>query len=123
MDTELRQLLAELEAFGAENDAREEDRAKKMLNLERETAHLISILIRSSQRKHLLEIGTSNGYSTIWLGRALPDDGRLITLEYEPKHADVARAHYSDFTPASINAAGAPTTTRAAAAARKVPPA
>jgi len=39
----------------------------------------------------VLEIGTLAGYSTIWMGRALPSDGRLITLEYEPKHADVAR--------------------------------
>ncbi|MFD1675703.1 O-methyltransferase [Alicyclobacillus fodiniaquatilis] len=39
----------------------------------------------------VLEIGTLGGYSTIWLARALPADGRLITLEYEAKHADVAR--------------------------------
>lgn len=39
----------------------------------------------------MLEIGTLGGYSTIWLARALPADGRLITLEYEAKHADVAR--------------------------------
>ena len=42
-------------------------------------------------RKRILEIGTLAGYSTIWLARALPADGKLITLEFEPKHAAVAR--------------------------------
>jgi predicted O-methyltransferase YrrM len=41
----------------------------------------------------ILEVGTLGGYSTIWLARALPSGGRLVTLEYEPKHADVARAN------------------------------
>ena len=41
----------------------------------------------------VLEIGTLGGYSTIWLARALPDGGRLITLEVEPAHAEVARAN------------------------------
>ncbi len=41
----------------------------------------------------ILEIGTLGGYSTIWLARALPADGRLITLEYDPAHADVARSN------------------------------
>jgi predicted O-methyltransferase YrrM len=46
-------------------------------------------LLRSS--RNILEIGTLGGYSTIWLGRALPADGRLITLEVDPRHAEVAR--------------------------------
>src|SRR5262249_47455711 len=41
----------------------------------------------------ILEIGTLGGYSTIWLARALPASGRLITLEFNPKHAEVARAN------------------------------
>ena len=43
--------------------------------------------------KRILEIGTLAGYSTIWLGRALPPDGRLISLELNPRHAEVARAN------------------------------
>jgi predicted O-methyltransferase YrrM len=43
--------------------------------------------------RNILEIGTLGGYSTIWLARALPAGGRLITLEFEPKHAEVARAN------------------------------
>ena len=47
--------------------------------------------IQGSQR--ILEIGTLAGYSTIWLARALPQSGRLVTLELDPKHAEVARAN------------------------------
>src|SRR5712671_1572516 len=43
--------------------------------------------------RNILELGTLAGYSTIWLARALPPDGRLTTLESEPKHAEVARAN------------------------------
>jgi predicted O-methyltransferase YrrM len=43
--------------------------------------------------KRILEVGTLGGYSTIWLARALPADGKLITLEYEPKHAAVAQSN------------------------------
>ncbi|MDM9383978.1 O-methyltransferase [Chlorogloeopsis sp. ULAP01] len=50
------------------------------------------MLLALIQRAHtILEIGTLGGYSTIWLARALPADGRLITLESNPKHAEVAR--------------------------------
>ena len=41
--------------------------------------------------RRILEIGTLGGYSTIWLARSLPSDGTLISLELEPRHADVAR--------------------------------
>lgn len=43
--------------------------------------------------RRILEIGTLGGYSSLWLARALPPDGKLITLEYSPKHAEVARAN------------------------------
>jgi len=52
--------------------------------------HLIARMIGA---KRILEIGTLGGYSTIWLARALPPDGRLTTLEYSPRHAEVARAN------------------------------
>jgi predicted O-methyltransferase YrrM len=79
MEPAIRSLLAELETWGNENDAREQDRRKKMLNLEPDTARFISILVRSSQRKSLLEIGTSNGYSTIWLAWAVSATGGHVT--------------------------------------------
>ncbi|MBB5154108.1 O-methyltransferase [Saccharopolyspora phatthalungensis] len=54
---------------------------------------LLNLLARAVQARSVLEVGTLAGYSTIWLGRALPADGRLITLEAEPKHAEVARGN------------------------------
>ena len=51
---------------------------------------LLNLLARIHGAKKILEIGTLGGYSTIWLARALPSDGKLITLEYDPKHAEVA---------------------------------
>ena len=52
---------------------------------------LLYLLARLQQAKRVLEIGTLAGYSTIWLARALPPQGRIVTLEFEPKHADIAR--------------------------------
>lgn len=54
---------------------------------------LLHLLARMHGAKRILEVGTLGGYSAIWLARALPDDGHLITLEYEPAHADVARSN------------------------------
>lgn len=54
---------------------------------------LLHILARLVQARRILEIGTLGGYSTIWLARALPEDGRLVTLEYDEKHAAVARGN------------------------------
>ncbi|MET9434446.1 O-methyltransferase [Streptomyces sp. NPDC006551] len=54
---------------------------------------LLNLLATMLGARTILEIGTLGGYSTIWLARALPADGRLITLEYNPAHADVARAN------------------------------
>lgn len=52
--------------------------------------HMLTLLCKA---KNILEIGTFAGYSTIWLARALPDDGHMITLEYNPAHAALAREH------------------------------
>src|SRR5207253_3716414 len=54
---------------------------------------LLHLLARLQGARTILEIGTLGGYSTIWLARALPPDGRLVTLEAEPKHAQVAQAN------------------------------
>jgi predicted O-methyltransferase YrrM len=54
---------------------------------------LLQLLARALGARTILEVGTLGGYSTIWLARALPPGGRLVTLESEPKHADVARAN------------------------------
>src|SRR6266550_1341787 len=54
----------------------------------------LHLLARVQGARRILEIGTLAGYSTIWLARALPAGGRVITLELEPKHADVARGNF-----------------------------
>jgi predicted O-methyltransferase YrrM len=54
---------------------------------------LLHLMARMIGACRILEIGTLGGYSTIWMARALPPDGRLVTLEYEPKHAEVARGN------------------------------
>ena len=91
--TELDQLLRELEIEGERNDAEQTDRKRKFLNLERPTAELVYMLLQASRRKHVLEIGTSNGYSTIWLGAALQNcaDASLISIDASAEKLALAR--------------------------------
>jgi predicted O-methyltransferase YrrM len=63
------------------------------INVAPNQGKLLHILARAIGARSILEIGTLGGYSTIWLARALPADGALITLEYNPKHAEIARAN------------------------------
>ncbi len=79
MNTQLKEILAELEAEGKAHDAQETEHGRKMLNLEADTAQLLSILVRSGHKTRLLEIGTSNGYSTLWLADAAQDTGGHVT--------------------------------------------
>src|SRR4051794_30042759 len=66
------------------------------INVSPAQGKLLHILATSIGAKRILEIGTLGGYSTIWMARALPADGsgKLITLEIDPRHADVARANF-----------------------------
>jgi predicted O-methyltransferase YrrM len=89
--TELAAFLNELEAFGLANDQRESDRSKKMLNLERETAQLMGILIRATRARNILEIGTSNGFGTIWMAAAAGPESRIITIDRNPQKVEMAR--------------------------------
>ena len=63
------------------------------INVTPNQGKLLHLMARAQGAGNILEIGTLGGYSTIWLARALPPDGRLITLEYDPRHAEVARAN------------------------------
>jgi predicted O-methyltransferase YrrM len=54
---------------------------------------LLHLLARAQGARRILEVGTLGGYSTIWLGRALPAEGRLVTLEVNPRYAEVARSN------------------------------
>jgi predicted O-methyltransferase YrrM len=95
-DTQTLTVLRKIEAFGQSNDAQETDRSRRMLNLERSTAELIQILVLSSARKRVLEIGTSNGYSALWLASALrkiPQAQRLTTIEHDAHKVQQARTN------------------------------
>jgi predicted O-methyltransferase YrrM len=65
------------------------------INVAPNQGKLLSLLARIQGAQRILEVGTLGGYSTIWLARALPPTGRLITLELNPNHADVARKNIS----------------------------
>lgn len=74
-----------------------EKTAKQYTNIAPENGQFLSILIRSIQARNVLEVGTSNGYSTIWLAAALQETGgRLITLEFDPKRAEEAQMHLQE---------------------------
>ncbi|MGH1484691.1 MAG: O-methyltransferase [Cellvibrionaceae bacterium] len=81
MDKTLGKLLRELEQEGTENDAQASTRDKKMLNITHDTGQFLSLLIKATQTEQILEIGTSNGYSTLWLADALPETGSVTTVE------------------------------------------
>src|SRR2546430_4686357 len=66
------------------------------INVSPNQGKLLHLLARLRGARRILEIGTLAGYSTIWLARALPEDGELITLEIDAKHAEVARANLAN---------------------------
>ena len=85
MGDDLRSLLAELREHGREHDTRQERHDDRLRNLEPETAALLTVLVRSGRRRSLLEIGTSNGYSTVWLAWAAEaTGGRVTSVEMDP---------------------------------------
>ena len=96
MENKLIDLLKELEQFSVENDARVKDRAEKMLNITPDTGPFLVLLIRALNAKRVLEIGTSNGYSTLWLAHAVrPLGGVVTTVEISPLKADLARRNFA----------------------------
>lgn len=93
-DTERLAYLAELYEIGRQHDAHEQERSKKMLNLEPDTARFLYILLRSSRRTRILEIGTSNGYSTIWLAwAASATGGHVISIDRDAHKQVLAEAN------------------------------
>lgn len=96
MNAEVRRLLRELEEQGRAHDAREPEHSRKVLNLEPETAEIVSMLARGSRAKRVLEIGTSNGYSTIWLADAVaPAGGIVISIDRSAEKQKMARENLS----------------------------
>ncbi|MET4615227.1 putative O-methyltransferase YrrM [Stenotrophomonas sp. 2619] len=88
----LQALKEELARFGAENDATHTARAQRMLNITPDTGALLGVLVRATVARRVLEIGTSNGYSTLWLAEAAAAvGGHVTTLEYAADKVALAR--------------------------------
>jgi len=65
------------------------------INVSPNLGKFLYLLAKLANAKKILELGTLAGYSTIWLAKALPEDGRVISLEVDPRHADIARKNIS----------------------------
>jgi predicted O-methyltransferase YrrM len=92
VDPQLTQLLDELFERGREHDRHKQDRVERYRNLEPDSANLLAVLIRALAPKRLLELGTSNGYSTIWLADAARAVGaELVSVDNDPGRAGEAR--------------------------------
>jgi len=90
----LSELLSELESAGIENDSAVSDRSQKQLNITKDTGEFLSVLVKASGSKKVLEVGTSNGYSTLWLADAIPDTGKVVTLEIQQHKVDQAKQNF-----------------------------
>ena len=89
-------LLAELERFGKDNDGSTTDRPRKMLNITRDTGEFLAVLVRATLARRVLEIGTSNGYSTLWLASAARAiGGSVTTVEKSPDKIDLAAKNFA----------------------------
>lgn len=91
----LEALKSELEAYGKENDGATTDRSRRMLNITRDTGEFLSVLVRASAARRILEVGTSNGYSTLWLAQAAAvTGGSVTTLERSDHKVRLASANF-----------------------------
>jgi predicted O-methyltransferase YrrM len=94
--SELMELLAELENFGRKNDATITDRPRRMLNITRDTGEFLVVLVKAMHAQRVLEIGTSNGYSTLWLANAARAIGGMVTtVELSELKIGMARANFA----------------------------
>jgi predicted O-methyltransferase YrrM len=94
--SELMELLAELEDFGQKNDASITDRPRRMLNITRDTGEFLSVLVKAMNATRILEVGTSNGYSTLWLAKAARDIGGMVTtVELSELKVGMAQANFA----------------------------
>jgi predicted O-methyltransferase YrrM len=89
-------LLAELEQFGQATDRATTERARRMLNITRDTGEFLAVLIHATMARRVLEIGTSNGYSTLWLARAAQAiGGSVTTVEVSDYKIGLAAANFA----------------------------
>ena len=96
MDAELVTLLDELEDFGRSNDETTTDRPRRMLNITRDTGQFLVVLVKALNARRVLEIGTSNGYSTLWLASAARSiGGSVTTVEQSEFKVGLASANFA----------------------------
>jgi len=96
MTESLQVLLAELERFGEANDNATAERPRRMLNITRDTGEFLSVLVQATSARRVLEIGTSNGYSTLWLASAARvTGGAVTTVEIADYKVGLARQNFS----------------------------
>lgn len=95
MTPELRELLRELEDFGKTNDAATDNRSQRMLNITHDTGVFLALLIKATRCRRVLEIGTSNGYSTLWLADAVGGAGSVTTIELAPHKIAMAARNFA----------------------------
>lgn len=94
MNPERRAIADEVFQAGRRHDAGQADRLLRLRNLEPETAQLLGVLVRAIGARRVLEIGTSNGYSTLWLADAVQStDGQVETLDIDPRRTEQARVN------------------------------
>jgi len=92
----LEQIKRELEQFGEQNDAVMEARKDKMLNITRDTGEFLAVMIRATSAKRILELGTSNGYSTLWLAETARAVGGLVTtIDYSEYKIGLAKNNFT----------------------------
>ncbi len=88
MEDELTALLDELHNYGAQHDAGKADRLERLRNVEPDTAQLLTVLLRATCTRALLEVGTSNGYSTLWLADAARSTGgHILSVDVDPERS------------------------------------
>jgi predicted O-methyltransferase YrrM len=96
MTESLQVLLSELERFGETNDNATAERPRRMLNITRDTGEFLSVLVQATAARRVLEIGTSNGYSTLWLASATrATGGAVTTVELSDYKVGLARQNFS----------------------------
>jgi predicted O-methyltransferase YrrM len=89
---ERRAIAAEVFAAGRDYDAGQPNRLNRLRNVEPETAELLGVLVRATRSHRVLEVGTSNGHSTMWLADAAEAvGGRIETLDIDPRRTELAR--------------------------------
>jgi predicted O-methyltransferase YrrM len=94
VNAERQAIAAEVRRAGREHDSRQSDRLARYRNVEPETAALLGVLVRAMGAQRVLELGTSNGYSTLWLADAVQaTGGHVLTLEIDPARTAEAQAN------------------------------